>query len=265
MPNRASPIQAAWLAGLLMCTTAAAFAQPLARSIIPLTASEHGMQYLLSLPQGWTPGRKWPIVLAEESADKDFANAMERYVAARGSLPFILVMPYSVTLGASGQRDPNVYPYASRTWDAIDAEGACKFELEGVQRMLDDVRSRYSGEDKVYITGLEAGAHLVWAMAFRYPEQLAAAAPVAGNYRERCMEDGRFSRNPARATLPIQAFIGEHDTLWRGEGHGQFVSARRAGEAHGFMRIRETVVPGRGHEALAPEVLNWFNSLRKER
>lgn len=237
-------------------------AVPAPGAVVRLSAPGHELQYLLSLPKGWAPGRKWPVVLAEESAEKDFGKAMQRYVDARGALPFILVMPYSVILGQQGWRDPAVYPYSAATWDRIDAQGTCKFELDGVERMLADVRTRYGGEDKVYATGLEAGAHLVWAMAFRHPEQLAAAAPVAGNYRGRCMEDGAFSADPARAALPLQAFVGAQDKTWREDMHYQFLDARKAAEAHGYTRIGETVVPGHGHEPMAAEVLAWFASLR---
>lgn len=227
------------------------------------TVPGHAMQYLVSLPQGWTAQRSWPVVLVEESAEKDFRAAMQRYVDARGALPFILVMPYSVILGAQGQRDPAVYPYSAATWDSIYRQGACTFEIDGVNRMLDAVRSTYHGEAKVYVTGLEAGAHLVWALTLRQPETLAAAAPVAGNFRHRCVDDAGISTHPARTTLPVQAFVGAEDTQWRsGSLHAQFTEAQHIAQAHGFRAIGETVVPGRGHDALAAEVLRYFDAVR---
>ncbi|TFW10769.1 hypothetical protein E4L96_22355 [Massilia arenosa] len=269
---RASPFVfplAVLLGGLLAWRSAPADdrapAEPLATpgAVARLAVPGHAMQYLIALPQGWTPQRTWPVVLVEESAEKNFRSAMQRYVDARGALPFILVMPYSVILGAQGQRDPAVYPYSAATWDSIGKQGACAFELEGVNRMLDMVRGTYHGEPKVYVTGLEAGAHLVWALTLRQPETLAAAAPVAGNFRHRCVDDADLSTHPARATLPVQAFIGAEDTPWRGGAlHAQFAEARQLAQAHGFQAIGETVVPGRGHEALAGEVLRYFAGLR---
>ncbi|MGZ3181535.1 MAG: hypothetical protein ACXU8N_03755 [Telluria sp.] len=255
MPRRLLPL-------LLAIASAAAAAQA-PGAIVQRTATSHPMQYLLSLPTGWTPGRSWPVVVAEESAEKDFRHAMERYVAARKDLPFILVMPYSVILGQSGTRDPAIYPYTPATWDRIDREGSCSFELAGLDQVLQEVRTAYHGESRVYVTGLEAGSHLAWALAFKRPGQLAAVAPVAGNFRERCLEDGQVSSDPARADLPIQAFIGANDQVWlKAPAHDQFLAAKRFGEAHGYRRIGETVVPGHGHEALAAEVLAWFQSLR---
>ena len=36
------------------------------------TASTHPIQYYLSLPEGWTKAKKWPVVVVIESADRDF-------------------------------------------------------------------------------------------------------------------------------------------------------------------------------------------------
>ncbi|HZX28520.1 MAG TPA: hypothetical protein VFF16_15720 [Telluria sp.] len=105
-------IRCALLFALLGLCADGAHANPaLPGTIVQLGATGHPMQYLLSLPEDWTPDRSWPIVLVEESAEKDFRKAMQRYVAARKRLPFILVMPYCVILGQAGQRDPAVYPY----------------------------------------------------------------------------------------------------------------------------------------------------------
>jgi hypothetical protein len=39
------------------------------------TASSHPIQYYVSLPEGWTSGKKWPVVVVIESADREFLNA----------------------------------------------------------------------------------------------------------------------------------------------------------------------------------------------
>ncbi len=36
------------------------------------TASSHPIQYYLSLPEGWVAGKKWPVVVVIESADREF-------------------------------------------------------------------------------------------------------------------------------------------------------------------------------------------------
>lgn len=245
---------------LSVCLAPARSAAPTQPATISVhTATGHPMQYLLSLPTGWTTSTSWPVVLVEESADKNFRDSMQRYVQARGDLPFILVMPYSVVLGSSGVRDPKVYPYSPAEWDRIEADGICRFEMDGVEAMLRDVRQQWHSQDKFFVTGLEAGAHLVWALAFRMPDRLMAAAPVAGNFRRRCVDDRDISQHPARTALPIMAFIGAKDGDWLDDKvHRQFSDAQQLAQKFGFRPVQETIVPGRGHEPLADTVFGFF-------
>ena len=238
-------------------------AQGAPASLLLKTAGGHPMQYYVALPAHWTPDRQWPIVVVAEAADKEFKLNAERFAEARGELPFIIVAPINVTNGSQGQGDPKVFPYSRATWDAIAKDGVCKFDLDGLEQVIREVKRDYRGEDKVYLTGFEAGTHLVWAEVFRHPEWLAAAAPVAGNYRGRCMEDGAFSAHPARAALPLRALSGGEDTLW-GQGGGnyaQWLDAKKLAQDHGYANFSETIVAGKGHVPLPREVLDWFFSV----
>ncbi len=231
--------------------------------LLQKTASKHAMQYFVSLPKNWRADRSWPIVIAVEAAEKEFKENAKRFAEARGDLPFIIVTPINVTNGNAGQRDPAVYPYSVATWDAIAKDGICNFDINGLLNVLQDVRREYHGEEHVYLTGFEAGAHLVWAMTFRHPEQLAAAAPIAGNYRGRCMEDGKFSDNPARNKLPIHAMQGQLDAGW-GPGssaYAQWLDAKTLAQAHGYRNISETAVPDKVHAPMPEAVLEYFASL----
>lgn len=230
------------------------------------TASRHPMQYYLSLPHGFAPGKKWPVVVVVEAAEKEFRENARRFVKARGDLPFIIVAPIIVTNGNSGRRDPSIYPYSPATWDAIDRAGNCAFDLEGLAQVLADVEKSYGGESKVFLTGFEAGAHLVWAMTFRAPERLRAAAPVAGNYIGRCMDDPtQFSSDPSRKRLPVRGFFGRDDERFGPASaiYGQWKTARDLAAAHGYENVSETIVPGKGHVPLPDEVLAFFASLAK--
>src|SRR5882724_13545240 len=57
------------------------------------TASSHPIQYYLSLPEGWVAGKKWPVVVVIESADRQFLQAATAFAQARGQRPFILLTP----------------------------------------------------------------------------------------------------------------------------------------------------------------------------
>ena len=229
------------------------------------TAEGHPMQYYVSPPRGWSAARSWPIVVVVEAAEKEFEANARRFVDARGDLPFIIVAPIVVTNGRQGQRDPRVYPYSPATWDAIERDGVCGFDLEGLGRVLDKVRRTYRGEERVFATGFEAGAHLVWALVLQRPETLRAAAPVAGNYMGRCVDESAISTHPARADLPVQAFVGADDEPMgpRGPLHAQFERARKLAQEHGYRAVSETLVRGKGHVPMPGEVLAFFAGLAR--
>ena len=228
-------------------------------------ATDHPIQYLISLPNGWSTKSKWPIVIVASDAEKQFRKDGERFIAARGSLPFILIIPFITTSGSQGQGDSTIYPYSKSVWDTIDRMTTCKFDLDGLQSIIREVKENDSGSDKVFITGFEAGAHLVWAIVFQHPELLYAAAPVAGNYRSRCMETDAFSMYPYRAELPIRNFTGSEDADFgvKGKVYSQYLQAKSVALAHGYKNISETEVKGKGHVLLPDAVLNYFNTVWK--
>ncbi len=231
------------------------------------TVSGHPMQYYVVRPTGWTRDRKWPVVVALEAAEKGFKLNAERFARAGRTLPFVIVTPVTVTNGNAGQRDPAIYPYSSATWDRIEKEGVCAFDEEGLARVIKEVRESCNGEDLIYLTGFEAGAHLVWATVFHHPEWLAAAAPVAGNYRGRCVDGQPFSEAPSRASLSVRGFAADGDQGFgpKGAVFSQWKDARRLAESHGYQNVSEVVVAGKGHVPLPDEVLAYFVSLRKTR
>ncbi|WP_448697608.1 hypothetical protein ACFGVR_12885 [Mucilaginibacter sp. AW1-3] len=226
-------------------------------------ANNHAMQYYISLPDGWTPTKKWPIVVVIEAAEKEFKLNAQRFADANKKMNFIIVAPIIVSNGNQGQRDPKIYPYTSNVWDDIDKNGVCTFDEEGLTQVIKDVQKTYNGESKYFITGFEAGAHLVWAMTFLHPEQLRAAAPVDGNYRGRCMETDPFSNHPSRVNLPVMEFIGQTDrnSALGQMIYGQWNTAKKLAIDHGYKNISETIVPGKGHVPMPDEVLKYFASI----
>jgi poly(3-hydroxybutyrate) depolymerase len=228
-------------------------------------AEGHPMQYYVSLPPGWTADKKWPIVVVCEAAEKEYRMNAERFVAARQNMPFIIVAPYIVTNGNQGLRDPEIFPYSKSTWDFIDRVGHCAFDLEGVIQAVKDVRDHYSGEERFFITGFEAGAHLVWSFVFQHPEMLRGAAPIAGNYRGRCLEENNFSRDASRTELPVRGFYGARDPFFGkgGKIYSQWLEAKQQAAKNGYENISEETIPDKDHEP-APEIaLKYFSSLMK--
>jgi poly(3-hydroxybutyrate) depolymerase len=228
-------------------------------------ASNHPIQYYVSLPANWSSKSKWPVVIVLEAAEKQFKTNAERFITARKDMPFIIVAPFITTNGQQGHNDPSIYPYSPAVWDTINKVSICKFDINGLRSIINDVKKDFFGSDKVFITGFEAGTHLVWAMIFQHPELLSAAAPVAGNYRSRCMENNSFSNDDSRTTLPIKNFTGSNDKDFGPDGrfHSQYLEGKNLALSHRYKNISETEVPGKAHVPLPEEVLNYFNSIWK--
>ena len=227
------------------------------------TASTHPIQYYLSLPEGWVANKKWPVVVVIDSAERDFLQAATAFANARRQRPFILVTPLVVTNGGAGARSVPTYHYSDPVWDKIQSSGPFVFDLDGITAIMQDVVKQYGGEDKYFITGLEAAGHTVFGILFNRPEALRGAAIVCPNYQGRWVDEAHISTAPERSALPVRNFIGANDTLCA-EGNPIYTQMQKAmsvAEAHGYKNVSLTRVEGKGHERLAEEVLAYFASL----
>jgi dienelactone hydrolase len=226
------------------------------------------MRYHLALPVGWTRERRWPVVVVIPDASRDFAGNLKAFVAARGDRPYILVAPEVLSCGGAGSRTPDRYSYSPAEWDSIPASDDFAFDDAGLAAVLADVRKRWGGESKAFLTGWEAGGHTVWAQTFRRPERWRAVAPVSTNYQGRGLDAAAFSTAPERAALPIQIF-------WCGAPTGAAATGARFWEqqttkaladahAHKFAPSPVRVVPGADHGPLPGPVLAWFDALPRK-
>ena len=223
------------------------------------TASRHPMQYYVSLPEGWTPDKKWTIVVTVTGGLKDFQTNAKLFAAARKNLPFILVTPVNLTNGGgSNLRNLPEYNYAPSVWDDVNKVGWCDFDLQGLDAVIADVQRLYNGREKCFIAGHSAGAHLTWMMILMRPEKLLGAATTGGNFKNRCITS--VSNAPERVDLPVKGFLGETDEA-RVALAEQFNDANKLANANGYKHISFEVIKGRDHNPLPDEVLAYFNSL----
>ena len=247
-----------WIAG------AVAAASPPAAITIQRAAA-HPMRYHLALPAGWTRERTWPVVVVIPDAGREFVANLRAFVAARGDRPFILVAPEVMSCGGAKSRLAKFYSYAPAEWDSISAGDDFAFDDSGIAAVLVDVRERWSGEAKAFLTGWEAGGHTVWAQTFRRPERWRAVAPVSPNYQGRGLDSTAFSRAPERTTLPIQVFRCGAPTGAAAAAvrflDQQTARALADARAHGFAPLPVHVVAGADHGPLPAPVLAWFETL----
>jgi predicted peptidase len=228
------------------------------------TASGHPIQYYLSLPDGWVAGKKYPVVVIIESAEREFLQAAAAFAQARQQRPFILVTPLVVTNGGAGYRSVPTYHYSDQVWERIQSSGQFKFDMDGITAIMQDVVKQNGGEDRYFITGLEAGGHTVWGILFNHPEAVRGAALICPNYLGRWVDEGHISSAPERTELPIRHLIGTKDDLCA-PGHPIYAQMQKAisvAETHGYKNISLSRVEGKGHERLADEVLAYFSTLR---
>jgi poly(3-hydroxybutyrate) depolymerase len=225
------------------------------------TASGHPIQYYLSLPQGWTATRKWPVVLVIESANRQFQETLGLFAKARKDMPFILVAPLVTTNGGANYRQAGTYHYSDDVWRQIEQD-RCGFDSNGMAAVTADVRKFFGGEDRYFLTGWEAGGHTVWSIVLQHPEALRAAAPAVTNYAGRCLESG-FSTAVSRTDLPVTVFQVQsgQDVAPGTFVYKQSQQARKIAEEHGFRNVSERVVADKPHSPLADEVLAYFASI----
>jgi poly(3-hydroxybutyrate) depolymerase len=244
---------------VLSCTSSHAAEPPQLK-----TATSHPIQYYLSLPPGWVVGKKYPAVVVIESANRDFLEATTAFAQARRQQPFIIVTPLVVTNGGTRYREIPTYHYSDQVWARIQTDGDFNFDMAGIAAIIQDVVKQYGGEDKYFITGLEAGGHTVWGVLFNHPEAVRGAAIVCPNYLGRWVDEAHISSDASRASLPIRNFVGTKDELCA-EGQPIYTQMQKAisvAQAHGYKNVSLTRVEGKGHERLADEVLAYFSALK---
>jgi pimeloyl-ACP methyl ester carboxylesterase len=229
-------------------------------------AGEHPMRYHLELPFRWSSKREWPVIVVIPDAERNFFDNLHAFVIARGKRPYILVAPEVLTCGGARTRTFGHYLYSRAVWDSLLSVDDFAFDDTGVGAMLADVRRRWRGESKAFLTGWEAGGHTVWALTFRHPERWRGVAPVSTNYQRRGLDADAFSSAPERTRMPLQVFREGHPTgeiaSMMGFLDQQMAAALADARSHGYSTMPVRVVPGADHGPLAPAVLAWCDSVR---
>lgn len=224
------------------------------------------MHYFVSPPDGWTRDREWPVVVVVTDAYREFQAAAQAFADARGSRPFIIVVPLVLSGGASAQAHMTEFDYTAADWAAAAREGNCKFDEDGMTAVLADVRERYHGAPRVFMTGWEAGGHVVLSQLFNHPERVSGIVAATPNYQARCVAGGA-SASGESVTIPIRGFHGSNDSAWGSADRpylvDQWQRADSMARAHGFTNVKDTVIQGEGHGPMPAAVLDFFSRFIK--
>lgn len=223
------------------------------------TVTGHALQYLVSLPQGWTAAKQWPAVVVIDSARREPREAIAEFIAARGEAPWILISPFVVTNGGARFREVPTYPYAAAAWAEVDRQGQFAFDEAGIAAMLADARKQFAAEERAWITGWEAAGHTIFALLFQHPDWFRGAAIATPNYAGRWLDGARFSTWPGRTSLPVRILIADDKLV--AVLAPQIDRAIATARQHGFANVSTERVP-KPHGSLAPEVLKFFATIR---
>jgi predicted peptidase len=181
-------------------------------------------QYSVYLPPAWSPGQRWPVILALHGAgsrgtegtrqrDQRLAEAVRTYPSR---YPALLVLPQ-----CPPQRD----------WSGDVAD----FALQALELTLKE----YSGDPKrVYLAGEPIGAQGALRVAARLPERFAAVLAVSEHAADRAVVERLKG-------VPVWMWHGEADTEAPVAESRAFLQLFNA---VGSKSVRYTEVAGLGHD-----------------
>lgn len=184
-------------------------------------ATTHPMRYYLSLPNGWSASRTWPVLVAPNAHYGDKGKNLVTFAAERDrrQAEFIIIQPVVI----NADRVEPMTEYRGAVADAIKAADAAtdgrdeaaraKFDEEGIQAILKDVRRLYRGEEKVYITGFSSSTHVAYLFLFNHPELLKGVMINSGVYLGRGVDEAHLPlvNSTERAGIRVKYIIGEND------------------------------------------------------
>ena len=251
---------------VLVAATSSLSAQRSSAPIERRTTALHPMRYLVSRPLGWKVGESYPVVVAITDGDREFEKAVRAFMAARGTRPWVIVVPEVLTAGPEWSRSSQRtrFDYDRFALRRIRNGTACGFDAAGMTALIADVKRLDSPAGRFYLTGWEAGGHVIWAQYFRHPQTWAAIAAISPNYVGRCMEDRKFAAPPADSGPPVRLFYGAQDSggVPGGILYAQWITVKRIADRQGLAHLSEKSVPARPRGPMPLEVLAWFDSLR---
>lgn len=233
--------------------------------IIERTATAHPIHYFVSLPPGWNALRSWPVIVVIPDAEREFRKTAETFAAARGSTPFVIVVPMILGGGGTAQQHKTEFDYPDSVWGIADRVGSCDFDEAGLTAVLDDVRRLYHTDSKFFLTGWEAGGHVVIPQLLRHPERIRAVAVVTPNFQGRCVTPATRRLTDAESQIPVRVFGGDKDPAWASSSPLVTQSARfdSLAKARGFRSVSDSLIRNGGHGALAGDVVKYFATLLK--
>lgn len=216
------------------------------------------LPYRFLTPLKIEEGKKYPLLLCLHGAGERGNNNTAQVghfsplftATARAAHPCYVVIPQV----PSGQIWAT-YGWSTKT-DAMAEKPSETMTL--AKELVDETMKKHAVDPKrIYVTGLSMGGYGTWEFTQRWPELVAAAAPICGG--------GDIAQAAKLKAVPIWAFHGDKDTVIKPEASSAMIDALKA--AGGKPKF--TLYPGVGHNSWSPafrdaELLTWMFAQKKE-
>lgn len=240
------------------------------KDAVLLGSESHDLVGYVSLPKGWAKGKSYPVLVDVDGAGSNFLGSLRSFASARASRPVILLAP--VTFSNTNDLDPKkyaVYPKALvEEWNAKNGRRH-EFDGPGVDALLEVIRKRFGGEEKVFLTGFSGGGQYTYWKLFQDPAHVRGAAPACANFAGAGLQGAPGAG--ADGGPPVHLLTGEkdpHRDAVFGKPPGIEQQTDHAEEnlrRLGYKRVQRTMVKGAGHDAFPALVWKFVDSVLEAR
>jgi hypothetical protein len=218
-------------------------------------AKNHPMVFNVVLPKGWTPGKKYPVLMACEGAGCNWQGMIYAYLGERDrlNLPFIIAAPWTVTNTNGVVKNDKRWPYTDDDWKLI-MQSFPKFDVDGILAVMEELKEEFGAEDRFYMVGFSGGGNPLWATTLAHPDRVVAASPCCGNF----FYTVGISNSPDKGVVVIKGFQGDKDEYKEKMLDGQWKAAEALCKANGFTNITREIAVGEGHSGCGKLVMAFM-------
>jgi len=146
--------------------------------------------------------------------------------------------------------------------------GGFRSQFEEIWAKIDELAKEFPLDmNRVYVTGVSMGGTSTWEMGLKYPERIAALAPVCGAGLTRAQGFlGGEAAKLAKLGMPVWIFHGDKDTIVLPSDAKLMHDEMVKGGATMGSQLRFSLVPGVDHEDIddfaykEPEFYKWLTN-----
>ncbi|MEM8885515.1 MAG: hypothetical protein AAGD14_15730 [Planctomycetota bacterium] len=238
------------------------------KDVVLVRGKDHPLVAWLALPDGWKPGKQYPVLVTVDGAGSNFLGAARSSRKRRGKRPWIVLAP--CTFANTNALNQKKYPWYDK--QLLDSMGGFQprfeWDVAGLESVLAVVRERFGGEEKIGITGFSGGGNLTYGYTLLFPEKVRFAMPACANFAGLGAAN---AKQPADGGPPIRIYTGAQDphrTWTHGKEGGvpgiepQTDRAVQVLQQKGFTNFTRAMLDGVKHSPLAAKVWETVDELK---